>query len=358
MTLRRIWKIGLPLLLLLFAANHVEHLLRTGGDADGGETRASIPVRTEAGEGEHVRIGVDEEALDLDLDVPLLTFKALGEWTYDPVKKTGPPETLKKLDGKRVALAGFMVVEEDAGDLGTFFLARAVHPRSHGHAAFEKAPAPNRVVRVQTAAPVEAEVRRPVLARGVFRLAPGGEAHYALEEATIEVGGAPGEGRGGTTAEGLPVFDFFWLESVGSQEARDREAELPEDLKALEGERVVVEGYLMGREQGPPRLFIIGKNFWNGCCVGEPPTYSDSVLVLPAEGEPLPPAWREEGAYAGVLALNEDPEAWTNTGIARIEKARAVREKEGKGKPYLPLWLEAALLAAALLVAFKKKPEG
>ncbi|MHC4779294.1 MAG: hypothetical protein ACYTFG_12030, partial [Planctomycetota bacterium] len=173
-----------------------------------------------------------------------------------------------------------------------------------------------------------------------------------LEKAALSSPNGPGL-KG---AEDLPDFDFFWLEELEFQEARGLPLEVPADLRALDGKKVRAVGFIQGRDAGPPSSFVLGKSFWDDCCTGTPPTYFNSILVVPGDSTPIPPPWVERGAFAGVLKLSEGPAEWPQWGVARIEGAYEVPSGAFRGGPHIPLWIEAFVFALALVLSMRKRP--
>ncbi|MHC4777831.1 MAG: hypothetical protein ACYTFG_04550, partial [Planctomycetota bacterium] len=107
--MRPLWLAFMVLLLALFAANHVEfHLyVRSLDDEPSQEDGVHMPVKTETGEDGHLVVLVSEKDRPT-VDAPWLNFSELGKWNRDPSAQTPPPESLARLDGKRVVVAGFM----------------------------------------------------------------------------------------------------------------------------------------------------------------------------------------------------------------------------------------------------------
>lgn len=344
------WIVLLLFLLALFAANHVAPIVAGSSAPAPDAGTAHIPLRSDRG-GDHLLIAIDEDALASRTKEATLRYDRLEGWSPDPVEPTPPPDAIKRLVGKRVAVAGFMSLTREARRVGTFALVKGVHP---GTRAFERrhTPEPNEHVRVEMKEPVEVANARPVLVRGTFRILPdaGSGSVYVVEGDSFETA-ARSEGGGLPRSDDLPRFDFFWLEDLAFQEARGLPFEYPEAMTALEGKRVVAEGFYSDRTEEPALSFILSRKAWDGCCGGEPPTYFDSLLVLPAPGSALPAPWEERGAWAGVLEINRDEKTWPDRGIVRLERAGAVRPPGSDPGPWVPLWAEAIVFALAALGA-------
>ncbi|MHC4598681.1 MAG: hypothetical protein ACYS47_06720 [Planctomycetota bacterium] len=358
----RAWQFILVLLLALFAANHIEYFLhvRSAGKAEPPASGVPIPVKTEEGEDGHFQVAVDEAKLRPPGEDPVFRFSELRKWHRDPEGKTPPPKALADLLGRRVAAAGFMIAEGDPEDVARFALVPAIHPAAHDHDHGGKpggdvGRGPSLLVEAEK--PVVFEHRKPVLVRGRLSRREGeGGALLHLAADAVEPAASRGL-SGGSLPSGdeLPDFDFFWLEEIEYQEARGRSPELPDGLAALEGKKVRAEGFVQDRDEGPPRTFVLAREFWDGCCQGTPPTYANSVLIVPAEEQPIPPPWVERAAFTGVLKVCTKPGEWNRMWIVRLEGAREVLlERPWKG-PRFPLWTEALALLIVLVFGMWRK---
>jgi hypothetical protein len=355
--MRKLFPVIVLLLIVVFAANHVEQFLRSReNQKDPAGEGVAIAVKTEPGEGEHFEIAVDEGNLKLPGKEPVVRFSDLRSWTFDPVKKNEPPEAVKALHGKRVAVAGFMEARGD--EAMSFSLIRAHHPgEEHGA---RKSLEPNERIRIDLPDPVPVERTRPVLVRGRFFTDPKPVDGYLcrVEGESLETAGLGAPAGVPEAGPVLPTVDFFWLEDMEVQDSRGGDVEFPEAFLALDGKRVRIEGFIVDRDNGPPESILVGRHYWDGCCTGVRPTYFNSLLVVPREGEAVPSPWVARGAYAGTLKLNRDEADWVEWGVGRIENALA-RPLSNRGEgPHIPVWVEAVLLIVVVLVGASRTAPG
>jgi hypothetical protein len=354
--MRKFWIAAVAAVLLVAAANHLEREWRFRRAArEGARTRPGplLPVREEDGPGGHVDLVLDEAALSLPGEERFRFFD-LEAWAWDPVRKIAPPPALARLKGRKVAAAGFMRPDGRAEAAAAFFLVPAGRSEGlEGHEEHEAVEMPglNHRLFVRLPSPVPVAHGRPVLARGKLFLEPRTEEGYLvrMEAESIEAAGDPVPSLSAAEAARLPRLDFFGLEDLAFHDAHGMEIKIPRELEALEGQRVVAEGYPTERNPEPPPTFLLGKDPWDGCCGGTQPTHFTAVLVGPAAGEPMPPPWTPKSAWAGTLRLTRDPQKWTADGIVRLEDARSCPVL-GDLDLLLPFWIELLILAPVLLV--------
>ncbi|MCU0722719.1 MAG: hypothetical protein MUC63_03755 [Planctomycetes bacterium] len=355
--MRKLWIAAVAAVCLAAAANHAERewrLRRAAREATAAARSGPlVPVREEDGPGGHRALILDEAALSLPGE-DRFRFSDLEAWAWDPVRRPKPPAPLAALNGRKAAAAGFMMAEGAGERVETFFLVPLGSTEAQaGHEDHDDLNLPGLNHRLFVrASPAVPRVRgRPAVARGRLVLDPRPDDGYLvrMDLESLEPAGDPAPPVPASEAARLPRLDFFWLEDLGFQDGKGLEIRFPPGLAALEGRRVVVEGYPTERDFDPPPTFLLAREPWDGCCGGVAPTHFTAVLVGPAPGEPLPPPWTPRIAVAGILRLIRDPEKWTADGIVRIENARACPAL-GDLDPLVPLWVEILALAAVLLV--------
>lgn len=352
--MRRIALYSIPLMLIVFAVNHlVPHW--TASRAPTEKSRADgpiIPLIEESG-GAHVTVKVDESKV-AQKTRDFARFSVLKTWMFDPMRPGKPPENVAALSGRSLDATGFMAAPEMSpdGDVTAFFLVPSRRISGTDPVTAEL-PGLGLRIKVRCNTPMAFEPLRPVWVTGRFSAAPNPDEGYlySIDADTVQPSGDPPLSLSADDAAALPEFDFFWLEILESQDARGQPFRFADELTALEGKRVYVEGHFMGREPGPPPSFAIAKHWWNGCCEGVAPTYFNSVLVIPAKGENMPPHWREKGGYAGILKISTDPDEWSEKAIVRFEQAMSSPSRAGMIPPLLPIWLEVTVLVLLVLVA-------
>ncbi|MHC5037431.1 MAG: hypothetical protein ACYTHM_08970 [Planctomycetota bacterium] len=283
--MRTFWITALVGILLLFVVNHIERGHRSKRGAQDRSQTVQGPVIDVLGEqatGDHHRIAVDEIRFSPPESLPVVRFDDLRKWNPDPVKGNPPPQPVNALDGKRVASIGFMAIQEKADRVKVFFLVRDIHQGSQAWKRRHTAK-PTERIRVEMKDEVSVVHKKPVLVVGRFILhpVPEGDLFYHIEGEKVEPAGWRTPAPSKKSLGRLPVFDFFWLEELEVQESRGQAFRFPEALQALVGKRVFVQGYIVGREKEPRELFMVGKELWDGCCGDTPPTYFNSVLMIP-----------------------------------------------------------------------------
>jgi hypothetical protein len=350
---RRRWlAVGLPLLLAGFAANHLEHRIRRVRiDAAAGD--GGLVVRAEGGVLGHNQIGIDESSLEGSGGVPLLRFAELGRWEFDPRKPTPCPGEIAVLSGREASCVGFMYPLEAGTKLRLFCLLRTTQTCCYG-----PRPQYNQYLFVELKEPVKFERLAPVTVRGSFFVDPRPDEGYIYRMEGTSVTSAAAEqpeldGAGAAAELGLPLFDFAALAGVKS--AKDP-AEVPAELARLDGQRVVMEGFILNREEGKSPRLVLARDWWDGKAQGKPPTIYSAAKVSLRPGGRLPPAWRQKGVFAGTLRVTRDAAARPTEGVVSLQDA--VRADVDPGAlidagPLLPVPLEAVLLAAFLFLALR-----
>lgn len=355
---RRSWRllaVGLPLLLAGFAANHVEHACRQRrlkAAADAG----SLVVRAESSSSGHSQIGIDEAALAGSRERPLLRFATLGEWAYDPRKPAACPAAISALSGREAACVGFMYPLEAGTRLRLFCLLRTTQTCCYG-----PRPQYNQYLFVELKAPVKFERFAPVTVTGRFVVDPQPEQGYIYRMEGTSVAPAAAEdpetdGARAALDAKLPLFDFAVLAAMQKQKPSGA---VPDALLALDGKSVVMEGYILTREEGSVPRLLLARDWWDGKVQGRPPSaYSAAKIALKDSGQ-LPPAWRQKGVFMGTLRVAQDAASWPTEGIVSLHDAR--RAGNGGGRRslrmdpglILPVPYEVGMLALFLFLAFR-----
>lgn len=336
----------------LVALNRAEPALT--GRAEAAHRAAALNVEV-VPEGEivgHSTIGVREASLkDPRAATRFLHFATLMEWDFSKEKQTPCPAPIQGLSGSRVASVGFMYPLQSGEEVTTFCLLRSTQTCCYG-----PSPQYNQYLLVEMPKPVRMERMAPVLVTGKFVVDPKpdegyiyrleGTAMQPVEDDMPEV-----EPAGAAAKAGLPLLDFAPLRSMEGQ----KERVIPQSLLDLDGQRVVVGGFCVDRTPDPLPQVMVGKEWWDGVSLGEPPTLFNSVLVLPKDAEHVPPIWKPKQTFTGTLRVEREPSRWPENGVVRLEGAeRGVpgvtdRKKRSGGDPYLPVPAEAGLLVLGLL---------
>ena len=344
---RKRWPwIVLPLLLLLFAANHWEHARRLQRMRQ--ETGSAPLVRVESNllTG-HTSIGIEEKTAA----TAVLHFAVLGQWNYQVGNKLPCPPELRVLNGKDVSCVGFMYPLEPGAKIKTFCLMRTTQTCCYG-----PRPQFNQYLLTEMRTPVKFERLTPVTVTGKFVIDPQPEQGYIyrLEGQSIAsaVGSdTPDETPAAASARtGLPLFDFKLLE----QEAQNRSQVQP-TLAVWNGREVLVAGFFYDRELGPPPQLLIGAQFWDGVSPNRRPGFFNSVAVYPADPAQMPPVWQTKGIMQGRIRVETDPKLWSKNGIVSLQQAVGLHT----GLPIDPgplvgMWEEILVFAAFVYWSWRR----
>jgi hypothetical protein len=118
------------------------------------------------------------------------------------------------------------------------------------------------------------------------------------------------------------VLGFGKLESMPRAIAKQGGADIPDDLKALDGKPVTISGFLLvAFAVEPVEEVILAKNPWDTCCLGKPPTLFDSVRVLLRKGSKLERLQFRIATFTGTLRVEPEYDGGVLTGLYRIENA-------------------------------------
>lgn len=133
-----------------------------------GRKRGKVRVFEEEGPAGHKSIGVDESSLGEDpgKETPV-TFASLMEWEYDAGENSQPPERVKRLDGRKVRIVGFMYPLQGGEKIKTFAIIRSTQTCCYG-----PRPQYNQYILVEMVKPVQFRRFDPVSCVGVFRVDP------------------------------------------------------------------------------------------------------------------------------------------------------------------------------------------
>jgi len=136
-----------------------------------GET---VRVIEEKGPAGHKTIGIDESLIIPDSGKEhLLTFATLMTWPYEAKSNPLPPSNIKKLDGRRVRITGFMFPLQEGASIKNFCLLRTTQTCCYG-----PRPQYNQYLFVEMAKPTTFYRLEPVSCVGKFRVEPIPEEGY------------------------------------------------------------------------------------------------------------------------------------------------------------------------------------
>jgi hypothetical protein len=355
----KVWIVGLAALVVVCAANHVEYAWRSRAAAAPAAPTFSVVVKQEEGTVGHRTVGVAEGSLPDQAEARVLRFSTLAAWNYDREKNSPCPPEIVALAGSRVTVVGFMYPLETGSLVKTFCLLRSTQTCCYG-----PRPQYNQYLLVEMREPVKFERLAPVVVEGKFSAEAHPEDGYIYHLAGTSARAADGEpieidAARAAKAAGLKLLDFAWLETM--RPAKDgARGQTPPELAALDGQRVVIEGYCVGQTKTAPVGIIVGKNWWDGVAKGTPPDLYNALKVFPASDNEFPSRWQDRAVFTGTLHVTADPKDWPAQGVVNVQGA--VKGVPGQGPkpsmagtsgPYLPLsiellWFGALVMAAAV----------
>ena len=349
--------IGLGAVVLAIAANHIEYVCRSRAAVSPAAPRFSVVVKQEEGQAGHRTIGVAEGMLPDAAESLVLRFSTLAVWDYDAAKKPPCPPEIAALAGNKVTVVGFMYPLEAGSQVKTFCLLRSTQTCCYG-----PRPQYNQYLLVEMKEPVRFERLAPVIVEGRFfaEARPEDGYIYRLEGTSVRPSDAEEaeiDAAQAASAAGLKLFDFSWLEALRPGKNQPHPPPSPES-SALDGQRVVVEGFCVGQTRGAAPGVIVGRYGWDGVAQGTPPDLYNAVKVFLVSEKEFPSRWSERAVFTGTLRVTADPKDWPDSGVVSLRDA--VKGVPGQGGrpgasrtagPYLPVPLEILALAGFLAVA-------
>jgi len=129
---------------------------------------SKVRIIEEKGPTGHKTIGIDESSLGekVGKEMPL-TFASLMKWEYDVKKNSSPPESVRKLDGRKVRIIGFMYPLQEGGNIQNFCLLRSTQTCCYG-----PKPQYNQYIFVEMVKPTQFHRLDPVSCVGLLRVDP------------------------------------------------------------------------------------------------------------------------------------------------------------------------------------------
>lgn len=354
--------VWLLVLMIVFVVNHIEYHYRSRAIAEKSSRTRAVVVKPEDGQANHATIGVDESFLSNDGPHLFLRFATLGTWDFDAGKPSGCPEPIERLNGKTVECVGFMYPLQAGRFIKHFALLRTTQTCCYG-----PRPQYNQYLFVEMRTPVVFERLRPVVVEGTFFADPNPDEGYiyrleAVSATVIEDEITTENGAEAAQKARLALFDFDLLETIGKTIAVDPAGTIaiPSALSERHNQRVVVEGFLVGRTDDTPPGQVVGKYWWDGVMQGTPPGLYNAVIVYPRDESHVPPAWKQKIVFTGILKVTGDKAFYASKGIVSIADAiRGVPNSTRPGRiydtgPVLTLWNEIVLFGLLFAIVFRK----
>jgi len=136
--------------------------------------RDAVRVLEEKGPAGHKTIGIDESSILPETGKELLlTFATLMSWPYETKTHPLPPTNIKKIDGRKVRITGFMFPLQEGASIKSFCLLRTTQTCCYG-----PRPEYNQYIFVEMAKPTIFQRLDPVTCVGKLRVEPNPEEGY------------------------------------------------------------------------------------------------------------------------------------------------------------------------------------
>ncbi len=284
----------------------------------------------------HLTFGIEEASLDNIAGITNVRFSLLKTWQLEndiaaaPValKAGPPPEAVKALDRKEICIIGFMFPSEAEGavHVRSFFLVPTTQTCCYG-----PRPEYNQIVIVTLPEEIQYVRFKPIIVRGDFFVEPMIKDGYIYRMEGLEVAVAVEEEPVQTVdyaeieKKGYTRFDFGLLEHLDNCSFDDRGNFIfPDELQSLQGKKVVVQGYYIGRYPLP--YSKIGEKMLLGRYRvveegGRRTMFSNAVTVRFREDQVLPKIWISEAIVSGILHLHKNPRYQLTSGVVTIDEA-------------------------------------
>jgi hypothetical protein len=348
---RKFLIMGLPILLLLFTANHLEYHFRRQRVNQKARTQHQVVVRAEQGTTGHTTIGIDESSVSSEKDDIFLHFASLGTWAFDPKANTPCPDLIRKLSGRTAGCIGFMYPLEAGENIKVFCLLRSTQTCCYG-----PRPQFNQYLFIEMAQPVKFERLVPVMVTGKFVVDPQPTQGFIYRMEATAVRPATDEPPQMNPLQAarkanLPLFSF---EILGAME-KNKDKIIPPALVKQDGTKVVMEGFIVDRSKETPPRLMVSNAWWDGAAKGTPPNLYNAVMVYLTDSRQTPPIWKQKTVFTGRIQITRNPADWPKTGIVSIQDAvMGVPGKNGSGVmvdigPYLPMTDEVFVLTVFLI---------
>lgn len=310
------WRIILLLAMVaIFAANHIEHYLRAERIRRQARERDVPVMQVVNNAAGHSSIQIDEQTHRGGY----LYFNTLESWAYSKDSPAPCPQSIAEANGKKVKLTGFMYPLQDSGNMTVFCLLRSTQTCCYG-----PRPQFNQYVFVEMPQSVKFERLAPVVVEGKFIVDPKPDDGYIYRMEGQSVRPAVPNDQPANAGEfaqqnGLPIFDFGPMEAAKT--AVDKEAAISSLASGLEGKRMVVSGFVVGKTQDTPPKIMIGKYAWDGKAKGTQPGLYNTVLVNPRGAGDIPPIWWQEAVFQGTVHVTQEPSLRAKNGIVSLQDA-------------------------------------
>ncbi len=268
----------------------------------------------------HRSVSIDETDIS-KAGTGFLPFATMQLWEFDAAKRNPAPDFLMSVNKTELKILGFMYPLEEGEEISNFCILRSTQTCCYG-----PRPQYNQYVLVEMYKKVKFERLRPVIVSGTFFIDPKPEDGYIyrMRGYNIEtMNEKPAENTVLSDSSVMEELDISIIEKFiktidgkNSSELNEKDFEF---FKKYEGKTFKINGYLTGILSRTKKNILVGKEYWDGCCTGTPPTLMNSIPVKLKKDEKLPQFWDSNVSYAGKLKVNRDANKWAYYGIISLE---------------------------------------
>lgn len=295
-----------------------------GGDparSGGGIVRVSETT----GPSGHRSIGVESGAVGRGEN--LVPFSDLAKWDFSADCPSSAPALILSLHGQDLTLLGFMFPLAEGEAIKAFCLMSTTQTCCYG-----PKPQFNQFVLVETPVPIAFERLRPVRVKGRFFVEPRPLDGYIYRlEATSVLPAADQVFALASAAVGTPAFHWSWMDELRPTQRPKSVQELvaamhiPAAIASLSDTKITVTAYIAGNVMLPVSgsCLLLARDFWDGCCVGVPPSPFNAIPAQLATDSPQPEPWLQQAVFQGRLRIRERKD-WGVEGMIFLADARLI----------------------------------
>jgi hypothetical protein len=274
----------------------------------------------------HRSVSVDETDIS-KAGTGFLPFATMQLWEFDAAKKNPAPDFLMSVDKTELKILGFMYPLEEGEEISNFCLLKSTQTCCYG-----PKPQYNQYVLVEMNKKVKFERLLPIIVSGTFFIDPKPEDGYIyrMKGHSIETMGgeaaantANNENQLSLDPSKIEELDISIIEKFIKTIDGKNTSELNETdfdfFKNYEGKTYKISGYLIGVLSRTKKNILVGKDYWDGCCTGTPPSLTNSIPVKLKKEQNIPQFWDNNVSYTGTLKVNRNASKWTYYGIITLE---------------------------------------
>ncbi len=278
----------------------------------------------------HRSVSIDETDISKS-GTGFLPFATMQLWEYDGVKKNPAPDFLMSINKTELKILGFMYPLEEGEEIKNFCILKSTQTCCYG-----PRPQYNQYVLIEMDKKIKFERLRPIIVSGTFFIDPRPEEGYIyrMQGHSIEI---PGDEEPAKTDNIYPdtstieeldisIIEKF-IKTIDGKKSSELEEKDFNYFKNYENKTFKINGYLTGILSRNQKKILVGKNYWDGCCTGVPPTLMNSIPVKLKSNQKIPQFWDNNVSYAGTLKVNKDAGKWIYYGIISLENSVRLNNK-------------------------------